>query len=326
MTRTKKHVFENFLLLAVCLGALASTAHAGYRIRSVRIAGERYLLLKDVAGFYGMRYRNAKNHASLTSKYSRLEFRKNQRQATINGVQVYLSHACGRWRDELTVSKVDFQLVLEPLLRSQTISSRPIKRIVIDPGHGGKDPGAQNSHTDEKDITLAVAKRLYDELKKYGYRVYLTRTDDEFRSLNGRAALAGRARADVFVSLHANAVAATQVHGIESYLLTPEGTPSTYTNSTRSESSPGNAYDAENTRLAFEIQRGLLKTTGARDRGTKHANFAVLRNVPSAAVLVEMGFLTNPNEAKKLRSPSYQRRLALGIARGVRRFHQAVAQ
>lgn len=313
-------------LLLFGIFGVTSQAHAGFRIRSARVNGRSYLFLRDVAAFYGMDYRAGEDAAVLSSKYSRLIFEEKLRGATLNGVQVNLSEAVAKWRGELLVSQVDFRLVLEPILRSKTLKARPIKRIVIDPGHGGRDPGAQKGGVDEKDINLAVAKQLYGILKRCGYDVYLTRTGDQARSLQHRAQAAGRARADLFISLHINAVDARHVSGIETFLLTPEGTASTYSNSIKQEASPGNAFDEENTRLAFEVQRELLATTGADDRGTKHANFAVLRDVPCAAVLVEMGFVTNAAERTKLTDPSYQRRLAVGISRGVRRFHRAVAE
>ncbi|MFO7822216.1 MAG: N-acetylmuramoyl-L-alanine amidase, partial [Lentisphaeria bacterium] len=241
---------------------LVLPADAGFQIRSAPIAGKRYLLLRDVAAFYGMKYRAGKDTALLTSKYSRLKFYKNLRKSTINGVQVHLSDAIGKWRNELAVSETDFRLVLEPILRSRTLRPRTIKRIVIDPGHGGRDPGAQNSHDDEKKITLAVARELYSILKRCGYKVTLTRTGDHSRSLRQRATAGGQAKADIFISLHTNSAAARHVKGVETYLLTPEGTSSTYSNSKKDTASPGNAYDEENTRLAYEIQKEVVTTTG----------------------------------------------------------------
>ncbi|MFQ3679137.1 MAG: N-acetylmuramoyl-L-alanine amidase, partial [Pseudanabaenaceae cyanobacterium] len=170
--------------------------------------------------------------------------------------------------------------------------------VLIDPGHGGRDPGAVANNVREKDVVLSVGLRAGQMLQQMGYTVVYSRTDDREVELAPRVQLAEQVRADVFVSVHANAVdpRMSHINGLETF------------------HSPNSAAGR---RLAEFIQREALAATGANDRGVKTARFYVVHRTSMPSVLLETGFVTNPQEARNLTNPAYQDRLATAIARGV---------
>ncbi len=188
------------------------------------------------------------------------------------------------------------------------IGSRRV--IVIDPGHGGRDRGATGTPgVREKDINLVVAKRLAAALRRQlGAKVVLTRSRDRYVSLSRRVGVANRAKADLFISIHANAHRRSSVHGVETYFMRG-----------------ARAKKGRSWRLARLVHRHTIRAlrrnrTAVRSLGTKPAGFQVLRGVRMPAVLVETGFLTHRTEGHRLRQPEYQRRLVDGIVSGLRQF------
>ncbi|MGN1004595.1 MAG: N-acetylmuramoyl-L-alanine amidase [Oscillospiraceae bacterium] len=171
------------------------------------------------------------------------------------------------------------------------------KTVVLDAGHGGSDYGAFYEGICEKDINLAVAKKVEAILLREGYHVVMTRTEDTAVGLYTRAEIANAADADIFVSIHSNAAEnAPDFTGIYTYYY------------------PTSRQGAV---LAQAIQTPLCASTGAIDRGIERADFVVLRETNMCAVLVEMGFMTNSAELRLLITPSYQDKLAAGIAEGI---------
>lgn len=165
--------------------------------------------------------------------------------------------------------------------------------VYIDPGHGGYDPGAVGNGINEKDIVLKVALNVKKILEEKGIKVVMSRTDDTYVSLQDRVITANKSNADSFVSIHINSAGATAANGIETYYYT-QNSPS----------------------LASKIQNKLINYTGAYDRGVKKDNFYVVTytNMPSS--LAEIGFLTNWNEANKLKDSEYQYKISLALAEG----------
>ncbi|HHI96265.1 MAG TPA: N-acetylmuramoyl-L-alanine amidase, partial [Thermodesulfatator atlanticus] len=213
-----------------------------------------------------------------------------------------------------------------------------IRRVVIDPGHGGKDPGCRRRNLKEKDIVLKVAKRLAEKLRaKLGCQVILTRSRDVFIPLEQRTAIANMKRADLFISIHVNSSPKRSAYGIETYYLNfasdeeamrvaaVENAASTHSLSELQNLLKGillNTKLEESRRLAEAVQKNLVKTLRRRyrrvkDRGVRTAPFVVLIGTRMPAVLVEIGFLSHPVEAKRLISPRYQDQVAEGIARGI---------
>ena len=179
-------------------------------------------------------------------------------------------------------------------------------KVCIDPGHGGSQPGAVGySGTLEKDITLSVSLKLRDILKTKGLTVIMTReTDKDVRTkqsqneLKERCEVANKANADYFVSIHCNAAEDKKAHGTETWY---------------------SDKDAKSKVLANSIQSELIKQIGRANRGVKVGNYYVTNFTKMPAVLVELAFISNPEEEKLLKEPAFQQKCALGIANGILR-------
>ena len=223
--------------------------------------------------------------------------------------------------------------VADPSLAQQLGLS--VKTIVIDPGHGGKDPGAVSQTRQEKQIALSLSKTLRDTLVKKGYNVRLTRETDVFLPLRERTRFATNQKADLFISIHTNASTARAASGIETYYLALASDESARITAMRENA--GAEYNmkeldalvgrilkesksTESRRLAELIQAQLTSGKQVKNRGVKHAPFVVLIGTKVPAVLVEVGFISNPQEGKKLTTKAYQRQLATSIARGIEQY------
>ena len=171
-------------------------------------------------------------------------------------------------------------------------------RLVLDPGHGGSDPGAVVEDDQEKDITLAVALLVREQLaEQEGLEIIMTREEDTYPSLTDRSDLANEHSADLYVSIHVNALENNDTY---------EGIITFYHPDKRSDRS-----------LAKIIQENIVATSGGTDRGVQTGNYAVLRETEMPAVLIETGFITTPAERARLVDPTYQALLAQGIAKGI---------
>jgi N-acetylmuramoyl-L-alanine amidase len=224
-----------------------------------------------------------------------------------------------------------------------------IKRVVIDAGHGGKDPGAiGKSGLKEKIVTLDIARRLRTLLEQQGLQVEMTRSSDHFVGLNERVALTNKANADLFVSIHANANRSRSLNGFEVYYLSPKvsdqqralasaksGLPSVDEGSLASSSSTLRAilWDmvysysrAESIDLSRQLCERMQNDLEAKDLGVKCANFCVLRGATVPAVLVEVGFLSNKEEEQILAQDTYRQKLAQTIMRGIADYSVKLAQ
>jgi N-acetylmuramoyl-L-alanine amidase len=220
-------------------------------------------------------------------------------------------------------------------------AAKAIHRIVIDPGHGGKDPGAVGPHgIEEKTMNLQIAQMLAEALReRYNYEVLLTRTDDTFIPLERRASLANRQNADLFISIHCNASLSSKLKGFEVYFLSEHASDPHADAVARFENAPlaleGRAIPSPGQVTA--VLRSLVKTANINEAsalgslidrqvsdrlsepslGVKQAAFYVLRGAEMPAVLLETAFLTNPKEEKLLQDPSFREKFVAGIAAGV---------
>lgn len=258
-----------------------------------------------------------------------LKFTAASREISINGMRVFLGEPILLHRGGLYISQVDFEATLKPILQPQArVPSGPVRTVVIDPGHGGRDPGTRNQELglQEKHLSVAVSQRLQKILERHGYRVVLTRTDDTFIPLEERPARAVAAGADLFVSIHFNAVGKSTVSGVETYILTPSTHRSTgqgATGARDAEIHPGNRHDHWNALLGFLVHRQLLRDLGSFDRGLKRARFQVLRGADCPAVLVEAGYLSNSREAARIATAEFQEKLAHSLALAIDRYRRA---
>ena len=215
------------------------------------------------------------------------------------------------------------------------------RRVVIDPGHGGHDTGTVGADgTEEKDVALAISKRLRAVLTEQGLEVVLTRDTDRFVRLEDRARLANAAKGDLFISVHCNSLPQRHIRGIETYTLNLASDRYAIRLAARENATSEKgmsdlrflladlatrANTEESVRLATQVQAGLVtrltpKDKKMRDLGTKEALFYVLLGTKMPAILVETGFLSNPEEEKRLASAGYQDEVARAIAAGVQEF------
>ena len=219
------------------------------------------------------------------------------------------------------------------------------KIIVIDAGHGGKDPGAVGyKRYREKIVVQQISEELKSILKSRGFKVYMTRDRDKFVKLSKRTKYANKKNADIFVSIHANAVGkknAKKVHGIECYFLSnsrSDRAKKVAAKENSADMSDMNFYGKQSflntlnshnivasNKLAIDLQRGMLSSlkksyNNVKDGGVREGPFWVLVGAQMPSVLVEVGFITHPREAKRLVNSKYQRKLALGLANGIERY------
>ena len=189
-------------------------------------------------------------------------------------------------------------------LLNQTGNPLQDRVIVIDAGHGGKDPGATKNKLYEKDVVLKVSKLVESKLKNAGAKVMLTRSNDTYLTLEQRTEFAKKHYAEAFVSIHVNAAGSSAAKGAEVY----------YDSST-------NPNASESRQLASKIQANLVKNANMNDRGVRNQRFYVIRNNNVAAVLVELGFITNADDFKKLSSDQYAEIYAEAIYQGLVQYY-----
>ncbi|MFS9002779.1 N-acetylmuramoyl-L-alanine amidase [Streptococcus salivarius] len=193
------------------------------------------------------------------------------------------------------------------------------KIVYLDAGHGGYDPGASYFGISEKSLTLAIQSRVKAKLESEGYQVVTTRTSDTYVDLTDRSRAANASESDIFVSIHINASGSSAAQGIETYYYQPYAEYPSRINAT---------YHANPTRLSMSdtlanaIQSSLINATGAQNQGVKHQTFAVLRETTAPAVLLELGFLSNPQEAARLNTSAYQETLANAIVAGIKSYYE----
>lgn len=234
----------------------------------------------------------------------------------------------------------------EPLLQRVDAAAFPlaVKRVILDAGHGGNDPGATALELKEKDITLDIGDRLRALLKSEGFEVVTTRDSDLNIPLRDRAQLANESRGDIFVSIHVNAIVKhTASHGVETYYLGPTNDPSLTRLAAVENSGSGYALadlrklldgvyaDArrdESHQLARAVQNHLFGRLSSQDAGlenwgVKRAPFLVLVATDMPAVLAEVGCLSNQKEAKMLGKPEYRQKIAEALYHGINAYASA---
>jgi N-acetylmuramoyl-L-alanine amidase len=238
---------------------------------------------------------------------------------------------------------LDVQELAHPRgLPLSVVAGLKVRRVVIDPGHGGRDAGATGpGGTHEKDVTLAIARALKTQLEDAGLEAVLTRDADVHVDLEDRTRLANEQHGDLFVSIHCNAARSRKLHGVETYTLNLNS--SRYAARLAARENAGSrkgigelqmiladlatkANTDDSVRLARLTQQEIVGDLRAahgdaiRDLGVKQALFHVLVGARMPAILVETGFLSHPEEERRLASPSEQARIAAAIREAVERF------
>lgn len=253
----------------------------------------------------------------------------------------------GRASEREMQSRLDSTLSRE----REESASQGIQTIVIDPGHGGMEPGALGKYgTREKDVALAIGLKLKDVIEKnLPVRVVLTRENDVSISLENRAAIANYNKSDLFISIHINSSFRKDAHGSETFFLSREATDDEARRLAYMENNPAefeegivgdsedeitmilwdmaqSAYLKESSLLAETIQEELNHLLRTSNRGIKQAPFKVLSGVACPAVLVEVAFISNPEEERKLNTEWFQNNVVEAIYRGLENYIERYAQ
>ncbi len=226
------------------------------------------------------------------------------RSAELNGILLQLPAAVDYESRTYSLDPLVIDTVVVPLLADGAQLTRPVKKVMLDPGHGGRDSGARGARALEKELNLKLAAAIREELVKRGFEVVMTREDDTFVSLDERAQRS--AAADIFISVHHNAASNRTARGIETFAARPRRAV--------------RFHDAASTRLAFEVQRAMTEATGVVDRGVKFDRFVVIRKSHVPAILLEGGFISTPEEEKLIASEDFRRKIAVAVATAVERF------
>lgn len=204
----------------------------------------------------------------------------------------------GDWGKVTTQSGLEGWASLTYLSKTKPSDGFKGKVFVLDPGHGGTDPGASGKYNREKDLTLSTANKLKAKLEAAGAKVVMTRTGDTYPTLSKRVEISQANKPDVFISIHYNAGPST-ANGIETFYV---------------------ASNVNEKELAQTVQAEIIKETKLRDRGTKTGNFQVIRDNKQAAILLELGFISNLEEEKLIATSAYQDTAVTGIFNGLKKY------
>jgi N-acetylmuramoyl-L-alanine amidase len=222
-------------------------------------------------------------------------------------------------------------------------ASLGVKKLVLDPGHGGNDSGARAEGVWEKEITLHIARELRTLLRRANYDVAMTRDADSYVSLRQRAQFANQERADLFVSIHVNSVPSQECHAVETYYLGPADDPRAEQLAGKENRESGyhladfrrllegvyvHVRQAESRKLAEVVQQELVSVLGdsnpaIRDKGVRSAPFLVLVASESPGILAEVSCLSNDQEASRLADSRYRQRIARALFHGIHAYAEA---
>lgn len=330
--------------LTGCATAPSRDTIAGYDINGVR-----YLPLITLCNLRGIEweYDTFTRSVTLSKDAHKVNLRVGDALILVDGNPVHLRHPVDIYQGVVAVPDKFREQVLDALFKQAPAGRKAvlpvsiIKKIVVDAGHGGHDPGTiGTTGIKEKYINLDIAKRVTNLLRAEGIEVVMTRSTDVFIALDRRVEIANDSGADLFISIHSNANRVRSLHGFEVYYVA-----SSVSDTKRAlEAAKNDKLKLENASFAssdldlkaivwdmiytysrgesIELSRSLCRIVDnnldCRIIGVKGARFAVLRGAQMPAVLIEMGFLSNPAEEAKLKNGFYRQRMAEAIVEGVK--------
>jgi len=342
------------LLFAVLFAWLGASPVARAQWETKQINGRDYVSVDGMKKFYGFDSIKRTGNQLLLDKTVTVKDPKTgetmkagvlmklqigSQECLMNGVKFVFSYSVEESGGRAWMSRIDLTKLVDPVLRPNYIpDAGNFKTVIIDPGHGGKDPGATNGLGTEAAYNLDVANRLKKKLSdpKLGYNVLLTRDSDRYLTLQERVQIANRVNENaIFISLHHNS-GGSAARGLETFTLSPIGVAhyGRGLNASDFQMRTGNSHDSGNVALATAIHGSLLtylkepktKKSYTLDRGIKRARFSVLTGVKHPAVLVECGFMTHPYEARLIHNEAYRNTVAEAIARAVVKYSKAVSK
>jgi N-acetylmuramoyl-L-alanine amidase len=332
-------------LLGILLCAAgARAASAPQPLPTLRMGKTQYVRAVDIAERLNLRLRwIALRQLELADSAHKIELPSESREARVDGLVVDLGDPTVVRGGALYLSKIDFERRLIPLLRPALAGPPPPapRIIAIDPGHGGYDPGKENSRLrlQEKVLTLDVGLRLRKLLEAAGYKVVMTRVTDRPPGATKEAdtplrpEIANLAHADLFISIHFNAgpPADTRTHGTTVFTFAPSYQRSSDSwsgaigdnsepNREHPTPSPANRNDLWNVVLAHAVHRELLTALHTQDLGERLSHLAVLRPLNCPGILVESAYLSNDAEAERVATPAFRQQIAEAMAAGIRAY------
>ncbi|MFO1497407.1 MAG: N-acetylmuramoyl-L-alanine amidase [Verrucomicrobiota bacterium] len=294
---------------------------------TITIAGREHVDLQAWAEANKFQLARKDEEIRLTNRTAQLAFKLKSQRAEINGVMLFLSHPVVLHQNNIWISQKDMKLAVGPILfPPKNRPGQALKIVALSAGHGGKDPGYQVSRQQEKKYTLLLTQELQKLAARAGFKTVMIRNADRFIEREERINQAKRAKADIYIELHYNSAgpANTESRGVETYCLTPDGANSTNGGADEYGTLPGNRLDENNMLLAYKIHRSLVEDLGMADRGLRRARFEVLREAVMPAVLVEAGFMSNPDELRKIQDPTHRRQTAQSILDGLLAYRRTV--
>ena len=318
------------LLSPFSLVSAQANKNAGWDL--IKVEGRDYVSVEGIKSFYQFT-KLTRTGKAVVLENSKVEMRLTVggNECLMNNVKFVFSHAVLASGNGVYVSRVDLAKLIDPVLRPNFINNAgDFRTVILDAGHGGKDPGATNPIGTEAAYNLRLAARLKGMLESKGFKVKMIRDTDRFYSLQERVDIANTVKENaIFVSLHFNS-GGRHARGIETFTLSPPGVSHYGANLKSSDAvaRAGNEHDSANIALATAIHGSVLRRLGNNtfDRGIKRARFSVLSGVRHPAVLFEGGFMSHPYEARLIANDSYQSALAQGMVDAILRYRFAVGR
>jgi len=330
--------FKSPLILAVLLwfGVGPSIARAW---ETKTLNGREYVAVEGMKEFYNFdSIRRNGNQVILDKtdpkdkkKGVLMTLRLGAQECLMNGVKFVFSYKVEDAGGRAWISRIDLAKLVDPVLRPNYIGNAGnFSTVIIDAGHGGKDPGATNGLGTEATYNLDVAERLKKALIKEGYKVLMTRDSNRYLTLQERVDFANRVKENaIFISIHHNS-GGNAARGLETFTLSPIGVAhyGRGLNDSDFQARTGNSHDSANVALATAVHGSVSRRLGKNtfDRGIKRARFSVLTGVKHPSILIECGFMTHQLEARLIQNEVYRNAVANGIADAVKKYRLAVSR
>lgn len=315
-------------VIPLTVGSAESTKNKGWDM--IKVGGRDYVSVQSIKQFYNFtKLTRTGGAVVLENPKVEMRLKVGGNECLMNNVKFVFSNSVVASGNGVYISRIDLAKLIDPVLRPNFIrNAGDFRTVILDAGHGGKDPGATNPLGTEASYNMKLAIRLKGLLKAKGFKVVMIRESDRFYSLQERVRIANTVQENaIFVSLHFNSGGRT-ARGIETFTLSPPGV-SHYGSALKAsdaQTRTGNEHDSANIALATAIHGSVLRRLGENtlDRGIKRARFSVLSGVKHPAVLFEGGFMSHPYEARLIANESYQAAVAAGMVDAIARYRFAV--
>lgn len=318
------------LVSAGVVAAAPPAANSGWEV--TKIEGRDYVSVDSIKRFYNFdKLIRSGNAVNLENAKVEMKLRIGSQECLMNNVKFVFSHKVESSGSKVYISRMDLAKLVDPVLRPNFIGNAgDFRTVILDAGHGGKDPGATNPFGTEATYNLKLAGMVKTTLESKGYRVIMTRESNRYLSLQERVDVANAVKERaIYISLHFNS-GGRAARGIETFTLSPPGVSHYGRGLVPGDSQvrAGNEHDSANIALATALHGSVLRRLGQNtfDRGIKRARFSVLSGVRHPAILFEGGFMSHPHEARLIANDVYQKAVAAGIVDAVSKYRYAVSR